>query len=465
MNPRLVALPLLFLATQAAAQSWTLLTPPPYPNTLQRRTGGIAFDPIQGKLLMYGGLQSTTPLNDTWTFDGATWTQLTPATTPPPRWGHRMVLDTRRMRIVTFGGRSPTATANANDTWEWNGVDWQQVVTANAPSARGFYGLAFDERRGKTVLFGGQLGGFIPSGGNETWEYDGVDWTRATPAFTMPGLESPAMAYDQGRGVVVMFGGWDTNVSPAVDHRETWEYDGVDWVLRPTANAPLTGYRTGMVYDQDRGRMVLYGGYSGGVQQNAWEFDGNDWTNVLPGGGPGRISEGFMAYNPVLQSTVYFGGSGPNVVGTVNNETWVYTGSTTAIAAKFGHGCATSAGVPDLAPTTAPRLGNSYVLTISNGALSGIGFLAHGFSNTTSAFGPLPADLGAVGYPGCRLEISPDATLLVVLAGGTSTQSIGVPNNALLTNLPLFSQAVVIDALAPNGNGGVTNAVHAVLGN
>jgi hypothetical protein len=459
-----LALPLLLLATQAAAQSWTQLTPAPYPNTSQRRAGGIAFDPIQGKLLMYGGLQSSPSLNlgDTWTFDGATWTQLTPATTPPVRWGHHMVFDTRRACIVTFGGRSPGATQDASDTWEWTGVDWRQVLTANAPRPRSFYGLAYDERRGRTVLFGGQLGGFIPTGGNETWEYNGVDWTRATPAYVMPGLESPAMAYDSGRGVVVMFGGWDGNVS--IDHRETWEYDGVDWVLRPTANAPLSGYRAGIAYDQDRGRLVLYGGYSGSVQQNVWEYDGNDWTNVLPGVGPGRITEGYMAWSPMLHQTLYFGGSGPTVTGTVNNETWLYTGNATAVAAKFGHGCATSAGVPDLTPTTTPRLGNSYVLTASNGTFGGIGLIAHGFSNLTSSFGPLPVDLGVVGLTGCRLEVSPDATLLMVFGGGIATQTVNVPTNPALSNTKLFSQVLVIDANTPNGNGGLSNAVHAVLG-
>ena len=81
-----LVLPFLFLAVEAPAQTWTQLTPPPYTSTSQRRAGGIAFDPIQGKLLMYGGLQSNPSLvlGDTWTFDGATWTQLA-STGPAPR--------------------------------------------------------------------------------------------------------------------------------------------------------------------------------------------------------------------------------------------------------------------------------------------------------------------------------------------------------------------------------------------
>lgn len=472
MTPRhslsAAALLLAVVATEASAQTWTFLTPAPYPTLLARRSGGMAFDPIQGKVLMYGGLQSgpTLTLNDTWTFDGATWTQLTPATTPPPRWGHRMVLDTRRLRVVTFGGRSPTTTAVANDTWEWDGTNWQQMFPTASANARAFYSMAFDDRRGKVVMYGTQSGSTIgTSGGNQTWEYDGTTWAQASPAFVPPGLESPAMVYDKGRGVTVMFGGFN-GTPPGTDYRNTWEFDGTNWVDRGVLpNTPLTGYRTACVYDDVRGRVVLYGGYaSATIQQNVWEYDGNDWTLVLAGTGPGKITEGYAAYSPVTQQTYYFGGSGPTVVGTVANETWLYDGAKTAIAAKFGQACATSAGTPDLTPTTTPVLGTNYVLTLSNGAFNGIGVIAHGFSNTNSLFGPLPQDLTSIGFGGCRLEVSTEASLLLLINSGTATNTIGFPNDPGLAGIPLFSQVLVLDSLAPNGNGGVSNAVHGVLG-
>jgi hypothetical protein len=449
------------------AQTWTLQAPPPYPTTLARRTGGIAWHPVQGGLVMYGGLQSgpTLTLNDTWVWNGAAWTPVTTTTTPPPRWGHKIVYDTRRARIVTFGGRSPATTAVANDTWEFDGVDWQQVFPAASPNARAFYGMAYDERRGKTVVFGTQSGSTIGgAGGDQTWEYDGTTWTQAITATVPPGLESPAMAYDKGRGVVVMFGGWNGN-PPGTDYRTTWEYDGVDWTLKTTLNAPLTGYRTGMVYDDARGRLVLYGGYSGTVQQVTWEYDGNDWTQVGTGG-PGRISEGYMAYLPTTQQTVYFGGSGPTVPGTVNNETWVYSGPTSAIAAPFGKGCATSAGVPTFAATSLPVLGNNYNLTLTGAPAVSIGLVVHGLDNTEAAPGLyLPVDLTPAGIAGCGLEVRPDVLLVEVTAGGSFTHVVAVPANPALTGFALFSQTLVLDSAAPNGFGGMSNAVHGVLGN
>lgn len=466
MRSTLIPMLTALAAGELAAQSWLQLLPAPYPTVLARRAGGLAYHPANG-LVMYGGLQSgpTLTLDDTWTFNGATWTQLTPATQPPPRWGHRMVYDSRRAVIVTFGGRSPTTTANNNDTWEWNGVDWQRVFTANAPNARAFYGMAYDERRGRSVLFGGHLGGAVVLGSNQTWEYDGVNWQQiATPA-AMPGLESPAMAYDKGRAVVVMFGGYNGS-APATDYRTTWEYDGVDWTVRTTANAPLTGYRTAMNYDDNRGRCVLYGGYaSATVQQRTWEYDGNDWTEVLPAAGPGRITEGYSAYLPWIGGHAYFGGSGPAVVGTVANETWLYFGGNTAIAAKFGKGCDSGSGIPDLNPASVPQLGSNYTLSLSSGSFNGVGFIAHGFSNQQMLLGSLPLDLSPFGFAGCQLEVSADALSLLILVGGSASQSLAMPNSTALANLQLYSQAVVLDPTAPNGNGGLSNAVHGVLGN
>jgi len=456
---------LLALAAGAGAQSWTLLTPAPYPTTLARRAGGAAFDPIQGKVLIYGGLQSgpTLTLNDSWTFDGATWTQLTPATTPPPRWGFRMVLDSRRLRIVAFGGRSPTTTVDNNDTWEWDGTDWNQMFPATSPNARSFYSMAYDERRGVCVLFGRMGGGSI-LGGDQTWLYDGTTWTQAAPATVPPGLETPAMAYDKGRGVTVMFGGWK-GTSPSQMYSTTYEFDGVDWTLRTPVTVPTGRYDAACVYDDVRGRIVMLCGYaSTGAMQDSWEYDGNDWTQTVATGAPPKVTGGYAAYSPLLQATMYCAGSGPSSTGGSANETWLYSGATTAIAAPFGTACATSTATPALTPMAAPVLGSSYQLDLLCGTTSGIGFLTHGFSNVLWQLGYLPYDLGALGMPGCRLEVSPDASLLVVLAGGTASQAMALPNASILIGLPLFSQGFVYDPATSNGRGGMSNAVHAVLG-
>ncbi|MCB9879569.1 MAG: hypothetical protein H6835_18395 [Planctomycetes bacterium] len=448
----------LLLAVAANAQNWTQLTTANPPTT--RRAGALASGPVTGTV-MYGGLQSgpTATLADVLQWTGGDWQPLVTPTAPPPRWGHRMVYDTRRHMLVTFGGRSPTTTATANDTWEYDGTDWQQVSPAASPNARAFYSMAFDQRRGVTVLYGTQSGGSV-TGGNQTWTYDGSTWLQVLTPTTPPGLETPAMAYDAARGVVVMFGGWDGFGGTMYD--QTWEFDGSDWTLRTTANAPSARYRSACCYDEVRGRIVLYGGFgSGTALTDTWEYDGNDWTQIAASG-PVKSAESYMTWDLLTGAPLHFGGSGPTGA---SNETWIYTAPMNAIAAPFGQGCATSQGVPTLTPTTLPVLGTTYQLEAQNGSLTTVAVLAHGIGNTQLT--PtlyLPFDLTLIGLGGCRLEVTPDVFATEVVNAGTMTHALALPNDPLLTGIALFTQTLVIDGAAANAFGGMSNAVHARLG-
>jgi hypothetical protein len=42
-----------------------------------------------------------------------------------------------------------------NDTWEWNGTNWTQIITPVAPSARIASAMAYDPIGGGIVLFSG----------------------------------------------------------------------------------------------------------------------------------------------------------------------------------------------------------------------------------------------------------------------------------------------------------------------
>src|SRR5690606_17895259 len=81
---------------------------------------------------------------------------------------------------------------------------WRDI-TPRTPDARGQPALAFDERRGRTVLFGGALAGDAALG--DTWEWDGTVWRRFEPDPAPPPRMGHRMAYDAARGVVVLVGG------------------------------------------------------------------------------------------------------------------------------------------------------------------------------------------------------------------------------------------------------------------
>jgi hypothetical protein len=60
----------------------------------------MAFDALRQRIVLFGG----GGLADTWEWDGATWTQRMPTTSPPMRPSHAMAYDAVRQRVVVFDG-------------------------------------------------------------------------------------------------------------------------------------------------------------------------------------------------------------------------------------------------------------------------------------------------------------------------------------------------------------------------
>ncbi len=267
------------LAPFASAQTgaWTDVQPPASPPF--RATEGLAFEPVSGLIVAYGGVPdytSANPFNDTWAFDGCTWTQLFPVGNPGTRFNAYLAQSPTPGRVVLFGG-AITVGALAGTTWELDtqALTWTNMTPAGpSPSPRQLANTVYDSLRARTVLFGGtNLTGSAFLG--DTWEWDGTLWANVTPA-----------------------GG------PS-----------------PTARAWHS-----MAYDSARQRTVLFGGYNGSQLGDTWEWDGTQWIQIFPSTSPAPRSSGAIAYDPWTQRVVLFAGSFGWPIGL--NDTWEYDGTT-----------------------------------------------------------------------------------------------------------------------------------------
>ena len=85
-------------------------------------------------------------------------------------------------------------------TWEWDGTRWAPNTTDHAPSPRGGMQMVYDPARATILAFGGQFDDADPQRHyyDDTWEYDGTDWTQITPAdgISPSGRANHTMAYD-----------------------------------------------------------------------------------------------------------------------------------------------------------------------------------------------------------------------------------------------------------------------------
>lgn len=172
--------------------------------------------------------------------------------------------------------------------------------SANQPAPAYSVGAAFDEARGRFVVFGGYRDGAYDG---ETWEHDGARWTRVT--ISGPSARnSPALAYDAKRKLVVLFGG-DTRASGPLG--DTWTWDGINWKQRDVPG-PVARTTHTMTYDASRERIVLFGGVAGGhMLSDTWEWDGARWEQRAAGGPPPRSLNG-LAYDALRRRVVMFGG-------------------------------------------------------------------------------------------------------------------------------------------------------------
>ena len=95
------------------------------------------------------------PLRVTWFWDGNKWASLAPSLSPTPLCEPSMAYDSERRENVVFGGQSGLCGPTSDETWIWDGSTWTQKQTETHPQARTEASMAYDSSRGMVVLFGG----------------------------------------------------------------------------------------------------------------------------------------------------------------------------------------------------------------------------------------------------------------------------------------------------------------------
>jgi len=248
----------------------------------------IVFDAARERLFVFGGQGSEPGSNQTFEWDAiGGWQQRLPAVSPPGRYGQGMVYDAARRRVVMFGGEDDSAAVPVlGDTWEWDGAAWTQRTPAQSPPARVGAAMAHDRLRQRCVLFGGRLDYATMFG--DTWEWDGVTWVNSAPALAPSARTDAAMAFDPRNRRVLLFGGYAPS---GFFVPETWLWNGVRWQSVATAASPASA---GAVAEDPVRARLLFAEASSSVD---WEWDGRAWTQLPASGAPRPIDPGGVAFD------------------------------------------------------------------------------------------------------------------------------------------------------------------------
>jgi formylglycine-generating enzyme required for sulfatase activity len=301
----------------------------------QARSGhAMVANPRAQNMLMFGGRDGTLALSETWEYWPLTdrWAQRTP-TVPQPsgRYGHCMAFwpgaNPGDERIFMFGG-SPFL----SDLWKYdpNSNVWQQVAVAGqaAPLGRRNSAMAYVDGQGVLLLFGGLTQSGVVG---DTWFYDpvGNSWQQQALSSSPPARHGHAVSVDTTGNNLVLVGGADGAGNPLDG---TWVWSSIppgNWSEQlPVPKARMS---PALAFDATptRNRVVAFGGKSvqtGADIDETWELDGSNWRRRSPSVRPSPRSGAAMAFDSARGKVVLYGGRS-QALGELG-DTWEWNGAT-----------------------------------------------------------------------------------------------------------------------------------------
>jgi len=266
---------------------WTQILPSGGPITV-RGLHSAVYDPVNDRMLVYGGFNGFTSLDDLWALSLSgtpAWTLLTPSGTGPgPRDYHRAIYDPILNSMVLFGGyrfspSPPPPSVQFNDTWALSfsgSVACAPILPPDPlPSARSAMSMVYDSARDRILVYGG---GDSTGTLGDAWALSlsgSPAWSQAAPTGTVPPARAAhAAVYDPGSDQMVIYGG---NML-AVRYNDAWAFH---WCA-PCATTAVSVYLD--VADASQGvvslRWIVPGGGEALVGIVQRRDEGSDWADL-----------------------------------------------------------------------------------------------------------------------------------------------------------------------------------------
>jgi PKD repeat protein len=317
---------------------------------------GMAFDALLGEVVLFAGTTVSADgpfVNETWTYNGVTWTDLTSTlhTAPSIRWDFGIDYDPAMGGVILVGGFDVDG-LGLNDTWLFTGT-WKNIsattgILRDATNGGGQNGLPLPEGGigGSAAAWDPALGGFLLTDGcNDddcdsatalSWLLNSTGWwtisfgpgwglANPVPDYNATWLGWTVMAWDPVDGYMVLFGGYD--YYSGLDQNYTYTYTagvytgsavlGANWDNLTLTDAGPSGTPAGrdaasITWDAQLGGVFMTSGYNATVNDgynDTWEFVGGLWYALAPA--PAAFSPGYgftLAVNSTQIGVFFVGG-------------------------------------------------------------------------------------------------------------------------------------------------------------
>jgi hypothetical protein len=267
----------------AGTPTWDELTPTGPPTA--RITHSAIYDPVRDRMVVFGGFGASGRLNDTWALSlsgSPAWTKLIPNGTPPSaRNLHTAIYDPVGDRMIVFGGIGDAG--RLNDVWALSlgaSPTWTPIAPGGTlPKARYGHTAVYEPTSQSMIVFGGNDANSSERNDLPTLSLTGTPaWTSLTPAGALPGgRDQHASALDTAHDRMLMFGGYDHAARVVLGDLWYLSLAGTPLWTRVTPQAPTPAARSGhsAIYDPVRGRVVIFGGFDGNISyfSDVWTLE------------------------------------------------------------------------------------------------------------------------------------------------------------------------------------------------
>lgn len=247
-------------------------------------------------------------LEDEWSWSGSSWQQVARTLPFDPYHTALAYLPEKNQAVLYSRGHqtwiwngttwSPTPASGPTETYGGECSDDPSTV----------FGLV-DSPSMHSLLLVGNLNLINSSqSAYEVWAWDGAAWSKKWPTTTStpspPNLLEPAVGWDPVSSRLILFGGIKT-MSPDPAPNDTWAWDGRNWSrLSPAIVPPSNNGGQKIALDPTAGRLLMLD------EAQTWSWTGSNWQKLadgLPGPTP-NIDGGALASDPVNRQVIYVGG-------------------------------------------------------------------------------------------------------------------------------------------------------------
>jgi N-acetylneuraminic acid mutarotase len=312
--------------------AWEKMAAGPSPRSGQ----SAVWDPDNGQLLVFGGVDGSTYYNELWAFLPQQNVWLRKAPGPSGRAFHSAVWDPEDSTMVIYGGSNP---AYLSDIWVYSPMkdSWTQKQPASV-GARARHCAVWDPDDNLMLVFGGSvtpIGTGVYSKDMLAYSPSADRWSYRTSVNN--GRHSASAVYDPQDHRMIIFGGVALG---GLRMNDLWCYAPANdsWSLRDTPLAPRFGQSAR--WNPFEGEMLVAGGNTSKPVGEVWSYSYSTdrWTQreSVPAA---RFYSG-MGIDARTGATVLFGGQGAAALDdcwmlSVSDRDW--TQKPSSPSPRFGH--------------------------------------------------------------------------------------------------------------------------------